>query len=315
MTLRPTKTTHLELYDLENIAKFSSEFFKYEILDNVLHPPEHVVSPTSTIGWQIGDSFDIAMVTVSLLLGTGYDAYVVIGYAPKDIVFNDQSHTILKIEEDNNKDISTSTFNNNTHLINNDVKNYIIKEKKEIEFLKEDLINYIHDDNDTCNSKESMTSDENEDYESDDRESEMGTEKNKCVHAWVLIVPALRDVVEMKFLEPSTGTIYGVKDSPYEGIEFIFNHKNYWICQQMPGLHSDARADPKSISYDLNDTDKWEPVFKTKDDIITSIHKHLHLKSSYFDEYDISTTTSLNSWVCKLNISREVLNMRCPRVV
>ena len=48
-------------------------------------------SPANVICWQAGDSFDFAIVLCSLLLGTGYDAYVVYGTAPKAITTKDES--------------------------------------------------------------------------------------------------------------------------------------------------------------------------------------------------------------------------------
>ena len=41
--------------------------------------------------WQAGDSFDFSIALCSLLLGAGYDAYVVIGTAPKQITTRDES--------------------------------------------------------------------------------------------------------------------------------------------------------------------------------------------------------------------------------
>ena len=65
-------------------------------------------------------------------------------------------------------------------------------------------------------------------------------------------------------IEPSTGVIYKIDACPYEGIEFVFNHENFWICMQAPFPHSDARAKPNAIHYDLNDASGWERVLPTK---------------------------------------------------
>jgi len=40
---------------------------------------------------QAGDSFDFSIALCSLLLGAGYDAYVVIGTAPKHITTRDEA--------------------------------------------------------------------------------------------------------------------------------------------------------------------------------------------------------------------------------
>lgn len=46
---------------------------------------------------QAGDSFDLAVALTSLLIGVGYNAYVVVGYAPDAVVFNDQSRTVCPL--------------------------------------------------------------------------------------------------------------------------------------------------------------------------------------------------------------------------
>lgn len=89
--VRPTKMMYTELYELNNIISFVAEFIQYEPLENPLHMPEHLISPMSTLAFQAGDTIDMATLLVSMLTGVGYDAYVVMGYAPPDIVMNDQS--------------------------------------------------------------------------------------------------------------------------------------------------------------------------------------------------------------------------------
>lgn len=53
------------------------------------------------------------------------------------------------------------------------------------------------------------------------------------------------------------GRKYPVQSSPYEGIEYLFNNQNFWVCMQMPLPHSDSRAHPKDVSLDLGDPTKW----------------------------------------------------------
>jgi hypothetical protein len=47
----------------------------------------------SVLSWQAADAFDAAGVLCSLLLGAGYNAFVVMGYAPLAVTLNDQSST------------------------------------------------------------------------------------------------------------------------------------------------------------------------------------------------------------------------------
>eukprot|EP00951_Prasinocladus_malaysianus_P043317 scaffold538979_cov41-Prasinocladus_malaysianus.AAC.1 len=53
----------------------------------------------SVLNWQAGDCFDMSVVLCSLLIGVGYDAYVVTGYAPKSVTTNDQSKTTCPVLE------------------------------------------------------------------------------------------------------------------------------------------------------------------------------------------------------------------------
>lgn len=90
-TLRPTKLPFTELYDHKGCAKFTANYLEYEELEIPNKLPEIMPSPANVICWQAGDSFDFAIVLCSLLLGTGYDAYVVYGTAPKAITTKDES--------------------------------------------------------------------------------------------------------------------------------------------------------------------------------------------------------------------------------
>jgi hypothetical protein len=68
-----------------------SEFLAYEPLADPLHPPAALPSPSSVLAWQCADAFDASQVLASLLLGAGFNAYVVFGYAPPRVTLNDQS--------------------------------------------------------------------------------------------------------------------------------------------------------------------------------------------------------------------------------
>ena len=63
------------------------------MLEDPIQYPEHLPSPYSALHWQGGDCFDFATVLVSLLTGVGYDAYAVMGYAPKWVTHMDQTLT------------------------------------------------------------------------------------------------------------------------------------------------------------------------------------------------------------------------------
>lgn len=90
-TIRPTKLPFTSLYDYAGCAKFTANYLEYEELQDPDRLAEIMPSPANVIKWQAGDCFDFAIVLCSLLLGTGYDAYVVYGTAPKNITTKDES--------------------------------------------------------------------------------------------------------------------------------------------------------------------------------------------------------------------------------
>lgn len=130
-TIRPTKLPIVDLYEWETCAKFIADYLEYEELDIPDKLPSRIPSPANVLDWQIGDSFDFAIVLCSLLIGVGYNAYVVYGTAPKKITTRDES--LEKVPED-------TTFRIDGHLdmleeedplIDRDEEHMIVKEKKD----------------------------------------------------------------------------------------------------------------------------------------------------------------------------------------
>ena len=77
-----------------------ASYLEYEELAEPNKLPEIIPSPANVLDskWQTGDSFDFAIVLCSLLIGTGYDAYVVYGTAPKEITTRDESQMDCPID-------------------------------------------------------------------------------------------------------------------------------------------------------------------------------------------------------------------------
>ena len=67
-------------------------------------------------------------------------------------------------------------------------------------------------------------------------------------------------VSEPVYIEPSTGRQYAMKQSPYEGVEYMWNNQNFWVCMQMPEPHSDSRASAAALSLDMRNSSKWESL-------------------------------------------------------
>ena len=90
-TIRPTQLQYRELYNLEACARFTSQFLDFEPVEEATRIPTVVPSPSFILRQQVGDAFGFANVLCSLLVGAGYDAYVVCGFAPEWITMNDET--------------------------------------------------------------------------------------------------------------------------------------------------------------------------------------------------------------------------------
>ena len=84
--IRPTTLPEADLTNLKEIGNFVANFVKHLPLSAPAEYPKHLFSPSSVLDAGLGDSFEISTLICSLLLGVGYDAYVVCGVAPSNIV-------------------------------------------------------------------------------------------------------------------------------------------------------------------------------------------------------------------------------------
>ena len=250
-TLRPTLMPIPELYDMYECASFIAGFINYEPLDPQTEPPKYLFSPTLTMKSNVGDSFDIANLLCSFLLGSGYDAYVINGYAPKFITLRDQSRTVCPLiqQSDGNQ------FNKADSKVVAALSSMKI-DANEQEKVEESP--YVPPDNSVKPSRfladeaekfrlasldkfqlwlpEAEPEDERKISESEverDREGGSTGVPIKRVHAWVFVCAGKRDVKESVFVEPSTGRVYTLTASPYVGIESVWNNENYWINLQV----------------------------------------------------------------------------------
>lgn len=209
-TLRPSKLPYTELYDYQGAAAFVANYLEYEELAEPNALPSVIPSPANVLDeWQTGDSFDFAIVLCSLLLGTGYDAYVVYGTAPKQITkrdealmncpfsldFNDQEEfenhhydadEEQMVEKMEAKDDPLPGF---SVEVKEPLKSVFDEEKKEDEIEAERI----------QKMKEVTIDDDEPDFEPSDPYGK------SRLHAWVLIMKGAKEMPETIFIEPTTG--------------------------------------------------------------------------------------------------------------
>ena len=164
----------------------------------------------------------MSIVLVSLLTGVGFDAYVVIGKAPKEITIQNESRMEYKNSQ---KGLIKSEVFENDEFAELQKKNEFAIQKKDPVVSK-----YIQ-------KKQQMQ--EIEDSErrrlaatiDDDEPDEIQPDQfaGSRVHAWVLLKKGKRGEKESVFLEPSTGRSYKLSESPYLSVDSVFNHQNFFI--------------------------------------------------------------------------------------
>lgn len=102
--------------------------------------------------------------------------------------------------------------------------------------------------------------------EAEERERELDSlriarnQGQRFIHAWVLVKAGARGMVHDTFVEVTSGRQYSPSTSPYTGIEWVWNHENFWIAMDLPEPHSDARLNPARALFDLWDPHRWEAV-------------------------------------------------------
>ena len=212
------------MYEYDKCAAFVAGYIRYEPLELAGQLPQHMPSPSATLGCQAGDCFDMAQVLCSLLLGVGYDAYVVSGYAPAAITRCDQTSTSVANDEVaapppaaepppvTKYTIPPRKVLQSTFLASKAAKEAASKEKAAPAAGAEAPVD-----------PEAAAAAEAE---------ELDDLKGKRVHAWVVVLPGKRMLEQLVFIEPSTGKCCAADSCPYYGVESLWNSTNYWVNMQ-----------------------------------------------------------------------------------
>ncbi|XP_059610978.1 coiled-coil domain-containing protein lobo [Phlebotomus argentipes] len=242
-TIRPTSLHYPDLIgSWEKISSFVADHIEYEPLTNPTTIPERLISPDTLLRRRQGNSFEMATLLCSLLLGSGFGSFVVSGYASREVTTNDQTRVSCPCAiPDDNPDCSA----NNT----DPKKKYSLRPPVDLrsQFL-------VHMDEMEANRKRSEEEKRREEERRRVAELEQLPEDEfagRRVHAWVAIRE--RDSGQMFFVEPSTGIQVTEVVASYFGIESVWNQHNYYVNRQ----RREAIAD-ETMRWDLVDRNDWE---------------------------------------------------------
>lgn len=221
-TLRPTTVRHSSLYDWRECAQFVSEYLQFVPLDSETDLPQVLWSPTRVMRDQRGTCFDFSHLLVSLLIGAGYDAYVVSGYATREVCNMDQSRKIcpLLVRRDEKK----------AEARRKEMGRYTVKPPRDLNS------KYLLSQEQKIRRKLAEAAEKRR-LEQERLQAELekpGADPlyGQRIHCWVLVLSGKREVPESFFIESLTGCATSTKDENYLGIESVWNHKNYWVNMQ-----------------------------------------------------------------------------------
>ena len=347
-TVRPTQLNHTDLYDLDGCSQFVANFIKYETLKDRTRFPQCIPSSQTIIKWQSGDCFDLSILLTSLLIGAGYDAYCVCGYAPEWVTENNQTRTVCPYLHRKQtvaivgKDKIGKEKKGNT----TDSPKYVVKKSKNLQS------NYEKE----MKAKKAIDFEKGESPEKKKPHSEQVSpysSKSKHLHCWVLVMAPQRDIASHVFVEPSTGTVYKVAESPYQGVEFIWNNDNFWANMQLTETGMPIPVAP--MTFDLQNEKQWESMLNQEvgtDDqeesnavdntystgptprTVTSQPTPSGLSSARFgssdapsaapkeqkdgESEDALTSSKFNidmpkSWCASIQIPQDIFDLRCPK--
>lgn len=251
-TLCPFKVTMpTVLRRWQYCANFFSEYFDYEPLSPPTNGPENLPSVETILKKRTGNSLEISSVLCTFLLASNYDAYVVQGYAKRNICEKQENKEASPpIQFDTDSEYHKRYFTEKE--MQEDVKS---RNKYELNF--DQLKSFWFE------GKSVFQPDEVRKVEPGVEDVETDIYLGRRIHFWILVSVYKSGGVESFFLEPTTGEKKSIGDSDYLGIEFVWNNKNFWCNNQK----FDGKC--KNLKFDFENCALWEaflPDYSITDD-------------------------------------------------
>ncbi|KAJ8714171.1 hypothetical protein PYW08_007791 [Mythimna loreyi] len=246
------------------------------------------MSPYTAIIRRSANPFELAHVLVSWLIGGGYDAYVVVGCAKRDVCMAIRyrtecpeipDETVIEEVPPEPEEEPRYKLVPLPDLTSKYVVEMAIKEEerkqKELDKIKNERLKKIAE-------LEKPPPDEIDGWRT---------------HAWILVVPPFMGIEEPFFIEPSEGNGYPLNAPQYQHVESVYNNENYYV-----NIQKETEEGPGALSYDFTDLDCWEhllagePYYRRQlvgidtSDKKTAVEteKHLDMPASWVEKLDIT---------------------------
>lgn len=225
----------------------------------------------------------MATLLCSLLIGHGFDAFVVSGYASREVTTNNQSRVLCpsiskKIKE-------------RAERLAEELKDNVEELRQESKYKLRDPIDLKSKFLKQLDEEERQRIAEEEEKAAKEEQERLRIEEalpldgllNKRVHAWVLV----KRKGEVFFIEPSTGFRHEVSDPSLVGIESWWNHENFMVNKQKK-VHGTINE----LNWDHLNREHWERLLDVDSDypaVDNICPKYLDMPLSWVDKLTITT--------------------------
>ncbi|XP_008199980.1 dynein regulatory complex subunit 7 [Tribolium castaneum] len=298
-TIRLTTLPYPEIETWQDCAKFVGNALRFEPFEIPTLIPNRFYSPHTTFVRKSGQPHELACVLCSLLIGLGYDAYVVFGYAVRDITLRIMSRVDSPYPPDEKQEDVRDEGEDN--------KKYTVKPPRDLRskfllMMEQKKIDQIKAEQEREAELERQREEEEERPPPDDLEG-------MRFHFWVLIRTEGRAIDENTFVEPSTGYAHPVNSPLYSGIESVWNHLNYWVNMQ------DCKEGLGTIDYNLHDVEKWEHLLIGEPTQWRVTVENLNMDDEEAALAKIMEEKHLDmpiSWSMKISIPHKALKQKYP---
>ncbi|NWI60343.1 DRC7 protein, partial [Calyptomena viridis] len=289
-TLRPTLLPYPELHNWSGCASFVANYLTREPLKCPITPPSSLYSSSTILKYQRGNCFDFSVLLCSMLIGAGYDAYCVHGYASREICTLDQTQELCPLLRKPQEVRPTIQVKKSSK--------YRVKIPSE-PYSKFELWQKAKKEEEVGGVQKKEEEEVVMELEKPKRDPFHGLR----VHAWVLVLSGKRKVPETFFINPFTGNSHTTTDECFLGIESVWNHRNYWVNMQ------DCRNSCKDLTFDLSDGIRWEVMIPERNKLLTERDKDDMVSDPNYGscaEEKEEKDTSFEmppSWVARFNVS------------
>ncbi|CAL1530214.1 unnamed protein product, partial [Lymnaea stagnalis] len=299
-TIVPTQLPYADLLDWPGIAEFLAGYLSYDRLSPAYELPKTLLAPQTILERLHGHCFEYSTVLCSMLIGAGYDAYVVSGYATREVCNCDLSYNICPFVEQDQV-VYTAT-------ITKTITRYSSRSNRT--FSSEYELRMATKAEAARRAEEQAKKDAANRAKQLQEAPPPDPLEGRRVHSWVLVLKGHRDVDKTFFIEPTTGLTHPTDWDQYLHIESIWNHLNYYV-------NMDFDEGVADLSYDIGDSRHWEYLFPGQD-----LHVRLTIEEraerwtqvalqgdQYTDEtfFDVPV-----SWCIPLKITRDDFDRKYP---